>query len=423
MLRRKFFDPALEALARIADENGVQMVFQSGQGIQVNYKVEPSFGTQATGGAGGKRFRLNSGPGLGIGMAEISPNEIRADYRTSMLRYGSKSVDGSYVGDLSLGTFDDWIEAVMRGTWQAASSITAATFTTLTPGANSFTAAAGSFITQGFRVGQIVRRTGSAIGGNNARNLRVTGVTATVLTVAETLTTGAADGTGSLDIQKRVIQGPAGALVRRSYTIEEYNQEIDQSELYLYNRINSMRLSGGPDGMALIEFGVLGGDMQALSTAASPYYTGVTPSTSTGMTLADAVLRYAGSDVAYLTGLDFTLDNGEAGQPTIGGRVTPDIFEGNATLRGTITGMRQDLLNVSRYLGETELELHALLVENEAEPKDYVSVFIPRFKLGRIGKNLGGRGAFIETVPFTVGNKDATSGYDDTMLMIETSAP
>jgi hypothetical protein len=89
--------------------------------------------------------------------------------------------------DLSVGGFDPLIEAALRGTFAAASAVTAATFTTLTPAvttgnSGTFTAAAGSFITQGFRVGQVVRRTGSAIAANNGRNLRVTGVTAGLLT-------------------------------------------------------------------------------------------------------------------------------------------------------------------------------------------------------------------------------------------------
>lgn len=428
---RKLFDPALEELATLARSLGATMAFQSQANVEVKYKPEGTFAVIAAAGAGAKRFRSNGG-GLGLTMAEIMSNELRPDLKSSMLRYGTKNVDGSYPGDLSVGTFDDLIEAVMRGTWTAASAITAATFTTLAPAvttgnSGTFTAAAGSFLTQGFRVGQIVRRTGSALAANNGRNLRVTGVTASLLTFTTSdnlpITGGAADGTGTLDIQKRIIQPAAGGIIRRSFTFEEYQGEIDQSEVYTGGRVSTMRLSGAPDAMAVVEFGIVGADLVPQTTANSPYFTNPTISPSIALTLADASLRFGGADVTSLTGIDFTLDNRQQGQGTIGNKVTPDVFEGAAQLRGTISGLRSDLTNVSRYLAETELELHALMVEPEAEPKDYISVFIPRIKLGRPTKSTGAGGGMIETLPWTAGDKEVVTGYDDTMIQIETSAP
>lgn len=429
---RKLFNQALGDLAAVADRLGSNMILvQSGRNVEVKYKLETAIGVIAPAGAGSTRFRLNSG-GLGIGMAEITSNELRADLKTTMLRYGTKSVDGSYAADLSLGTFDPLIEAVSRGTFAAGQAITAATFTTLQPAVTSgnsgtFAAAAGSFITQGFRVGQVVRRTGGALAGNNGRNLRVTGVTASLLTFTTSdglpITAGAADATGSLDIGKRVFQPGAGAAVRRSFTFEEYNGDVDLSEVFVGERVNTMRVAGGPDAMATIEFGLLGLDDVPQNNAASPYFTAPTVSSSIGLTMADAVIRYAGSDIAVLTGLDFTVDNGQGGQGVIGGRIQPDIFEGNAQVRGTITGIRTDLQQIARYLAETELELHVLMTEAEAEPKDYCSFFLPRIKLGRPAAPIGGNAARIETVPFTAGDKEVVSGYDDTMFQFQTSAP
>jgi hypothetical protein len=238
-----------------------------------------------------------------------------------------------------------------------------------------------------------VRRTGSALAANNGRNLRVSGVTATLLTFTTSdglpITGGAADATGSLDIQKRVIQG--NPVVRRSFTFEEYGADMDETELFIGGRIATMRMSGGPDQMATVEFGIVGADEQALLPAASPYFTAPTVPSGIGLTLADAVIRFGGVDVAVLTSADFTLDNRQAGQAVIGGGVTPDVFEGRAAITGSVSAIRQDLGYVRKYLAETELELQLLFVEPEAEPKDYISVFIPRIKLGTPTKTLGSR--------------------------------
>jgi hypothetical protein len=392
---------------------------QSENNVVVAYKPEGTFGVAAAGGAGAKRFRLNGG-GIGLEMAQIASNELRSDMKSGATRNGSRNVNGGYPADLSVGTFDQLIEAAFRGTFTPASVITAATFTNLTPGVNTFTAASGSFLTQGYRVGQIVRRTGSAIPGNNGRNLRVVGVSAAVLTVAEVLTGGAADATGSLDILKRLIQ-PA-TIVKRSFTFEEYQRDIDGSELFIGAKIATMRISGGPDAMAIVEFGIVGADGSVLEGASSPYFTDPVATTSIGLTLADAKIRFGGEDVAVLSGFDLTLDNRQGGQAVIGGGITPEIFEGNATLAGSVSGIRRNLTNVTRYINETPLELHLLLVEPGAEPKGFISLFVPNIKLGRPTKAYGTGSAMIEALPFTAANKDATTGYDDTMIQYETSA-
>ncbi|HXG70338.1 MAG TPA: phage tail tube protein [Gemmatimonadaceae bacterium] len=393
--------------------------YQSGKNVTVAYKPETTFGIAAAGGAGAKRFRLNGG-GLALARATIAPNEIRSDLKTSMGRYGSRSVSGSFAGDLSVGTFDDLIEAALRGTWIATQVITAATFTTLTPGANTFTAAAGSFLSSGFRVGQVIRRTGGGIAGNNARNLRVTGVTATVLTVAETLTAGAGDGTGSIDIMKRLSQ--PSSVVRRSFTFDEYSGDIDQSELYVGNRVGSLKISGGPDSMATIEIGLVGVDGSVLTQAASPYFTNPVASGSIGLTMADASLRFGGVDQVTVTAFDLSIDNKLGTQAVIGSNASPDVFDNAVEVSGSISVIRSDLTNVTRFLSETELELQVLLGEPEAEPRDFISLFLPRIKVGMPGRSLGADNAMIESLPFMVGNKDIATGYEDTMVQVSTSA-
>lgn len=397
------------------------MAFQGEQNVTVKYKAQSAFGTIAPAAGAPKKFRLNSG-GLGLDRATIESNELRSDLQSTMGRYGSKNVSGGYQADASVGSFDDWIAAVLRGDWVAPLSITFATMTSVTTGANTIVAAAGSWITQGVRVGQVIRPTGLADAANNNRNLRVTGVTALIITVAETLIVNAvADTTGTIEILKRVTQPMVP--VRRVYTIEEEQHDIDGSEVFSDARISSLRLAGGPDSMATFDFGVVGADGQVLEGAASPYFTDpATSTTSLGLTLADASIRFAGSDILVASSLDLMIDNRQAGQAVIGGNVTPDIFEGSARVSGSISVIRKDLQNVARFLAETEVELHAMLIEPTAEPKQFISVFAGRIKLGRPTKSYGKGAAMIEVVPFMVGKKEGVVGYDETMVQFETSA-
>jgi hypothetical protein len=341
-----------------------------------------------------------------------------------MGRYGSGIVGGSYVADLSVGTFDNLFEAFMRGTWVASASINFSSVTSITiANQNQIVGISSSWITLGVRVGDIIRLTGQAQAGNNNINLRVVSVTATIITVAGTplINDASADTTGTVVIGKKLVN-PATP-VRRSFYFEEYFQDIDQTEAFGGCRIAGMKITGQPDGMAIVEFAIVGASQSALAGGASPFYSAPTLTTTIGLTFADAVIRYAGTDIAVATAFELNMTNNAQGQAVLGSAVTPDVFDGMLSANANISLVRQDLQNVSRYLAETEVEMQLLLTEPEAEPKDYISIFIPRMKLGPIGKNFAQQGAFIETIPMMIGKKEGVTGYDDTTIVIETSAP
>ena len=74
----------------------------------------------------GKVFRPNTGS-INLTKEPIRSNENRRDGQMTRGRHGSRSVAGQYSGDLSLGSYDDLIEAVFRGTFEDALVIDDAT--------------------------------------------------------------------------------------------------------------------------------------------------------------------------------------------------------------------------------------------------------------------------------------------------------
>jgi hypothetical protein len=231
-----------------------------------------------------------------------------------------------------------------------------------------------------------------------------------------------ADSAFSWTISKKVFQ-PANP-VGRSFTVEEYFTDIDQTKQATGCRVSAMKITGQPDGMALVEFTWVGADINPLATGSSPFYTSPTLTTSIALTWADATIRLAGADILTLTGFDLTLDMRGATQPVIGSVVTPDVFLNNATLTGNISAVRKDLSNITAFTSETEFEFSSLLVAPMVEPKDFISLFIPRLKfMSSPDETLGNDGAMIENMGWEAGDKEVVSGYDDTMILIETSAP
>jgi hypothetical protein len=174
----------------------------------------------------------------------------------------------------------------------------------------------------------------------------------------------------------------------------------------------------------LIEFGLVGADLNPLASGASPFFTTPTLTTTIGLSWTDATLRLGGADILVLTGFEFMLDMRGATVPVIGSILTPDVILNNATLTGSISAVRQDLSNLTRFASETELEFQAMLVAPQAEPKDFGSFFISRLKfMTPPDEQLGNDGAMTETMQWEAGDKEVATGYDDTMLSYSTSAP
>lgn len=400
-------------------------VHQTGKNILISYKAETTIGVAVTG-ASGRTFRKNAGSGLQLTRATINPNEVRSDGKTSMGRLGSKSVTGSEGGDLSLGTFDALLEAGVRGTWATLTAITAtspSTLTSVTTNVSQWIAAGpGGWVSAGFRVGDVFQVTGHSTVANNNRNLRVSAVTTLTLTVMETLVADAvADSVFTMTIAKKLIQ--SSTPVARSFTFDEWNGDIDASKVSVGCRASSFKVTGQPDGMAMVEFALVGMDQTTVSGASAPSLTSPTLTSSVALTWLDATIRVGATDRVNLTSFEFTHDLSAATMPVIGSSTSPDVFANNAVITGSVASTITDFTSdFTDFVNETEFEFHALLVEPTAEPKNFLSFYFPRLKRTGYTTPHGNDGARIATMAFICGTKGTATGYDDTMLSIQSSA-
>jgi hypothetical protein len=397
------------------------MTLQPGKDFYIAYKVQPTKGT-APGTGSAKQLRIDPSPGMSLRRTLIENPEVRSDGLTSMGRLGTREGVSSYGIPVTVGGLDDILEAIMRSTWVAAVAVTQATMTSITTTTTTIVAAAGSWITQGVRVGDVVRLTGHSTAANNNINLRVTAVTASTITVAGTpLTTDAvADTSFTLTILKK-LSNPTSP-TRRAFYLEEYLRTADQSKVGDYYKFIALKLTGSPNGNCTAEVQLLGADMQPLASGSSPYFVSPTLNTSIRLVWADATLRFNGSDVASCQAFELSVVIDAATEPGIGSTGAVDVIDNDCKVTGSLTLLRSDLSNLTLFTNETEFELGVLLVEPESEPKDCLSFFVPRCKITNLTAPLGDTGAMKETLPFTTGKKESVSGYDDSMLTICTSA-
>jgi hypothetical protein len=127
--------------------------------------------------------------------------------------------------------------------------------------------------------------------------------------------------------------------------------------------------------------------------------------------------------VTTFTGLNLKLSITAKGEPVIGNRVSPDIFDNDLAASGTITGLRSDFATLTSFDAETEFDIMLVLREPGTAPVACFGLYIPRVKIASVSAPVGGGdGAKIETRSLMFGPKTAATGYDGTLVTISQSA-
>lgn len=394
--------------------------FQSGQNVSFRYKVQSGLGTPASG-ASGKELPLIASAGLRLNKVAIPDPVISADGMKGVARHGSRSVGGTTTAAIKLGALDELIEALCRGTWVAAASITQAAMTSITTTTSTIVAAGGSWIAQGVTVGDVVTLSGHATTANNSKRLLVTGVTASTITVAGTpLTLDASpDSSFTLTVHKKVVQGTT----QRYFTTDTYFQDIDISLTATDCVPVSLELAMSPDAAATATIGWVGIDAASNATGSSPVLTGPTTYETANMVATDAVVLKSGVAVTSITGLSLTMSLGGDLLPVIGSTVSPDVFLDNTSVSGSFAVPMADAVYFEHFNDEDEISLMVVLKEPEADPYDFVAVYLPVVKLtSQPDFSLGGNGPLVGSMSFEAGRKATTTGYDETMIKFVTSA-
>lgn len=403
------------------------MTYQSNFYGYSAFLVQSGLGTPATG-AGGTIIRQTGGTPGKLSKAAIQSKEIRGDAQPVKGRHGMQTaVGGPYGMELSIQSMDQIMQAVMRGTWDTEITKTQADFTSLTTGLHTIILTSGNPITMGFRVNDVIQCTGLTDVANNSINLRTTGLSATTITVAETLVVNAVADTSCSIIRRgrKVINPVAGSLVNRYFTIEEYESDIGASRLFNDCYWKSMKFSMQPNGIITFEPQWVGTGTFTAATS-SAVLTSPTLIATAPMAALDATLRLGGVDVADLTAFDLTIDNGAVAPAVVGSKVSPTVMGGLNQVSMNLTILQKDLTYISGFLNETGYSISLKAVDNMSEPKNFISINVPNFTLGGADvapmSTAGGARTVTISVPVALIGHDTTgTGYDDTTCSVQIS--
>lgn len=404
------------------------MTIATGVNKQVRYKVETTWGTAPGTGSATVLRRVSSD--LNLSKDAYESAEIRTDYQVADFRHGVRKVGGTVRGEFSPATYAPFIASALRKAWAATSSITGASLTIAASGSYyTVTRAAGSFLSDGIKVGDVIRITaGSFTAGNMNNNLCVLAVSALVATVTplngSTLTAEGPIASATIAVTGKRTWVPTSSHTDESYYIEHWHSDVSHSQRFSGCKVNSIAMNLPATGLATIDVGFMGKDM---TTGTAAYYSSPTAANANGLFAAvNGVLRVGSAKVANVTGLTITIDNGMSSEPVVGSNTVPDISEGRVRVTGQITAKFEDASYIDLFDDETEGSLSVWLASDNTAASKFVGITLPRIKMN--GANLDdGEKGLVQTIPFVALYNSAggsgTSSEQSTIVVQDSDAP
>jgi hypothetical protein len=391
------------------------MAIGSGIGKQLRYKRESSWGVPP--GATAAQLLRRKTSDLNVVKTLMESQELRSDYGVVDVRHGVRSVQGTIMGELSCLTYADFMLAALRAdpaAWVAAPATTALTNVTATATAPQFVRATGSFLTDGFKVGMIVRWTGWAAGAtaNNARNFLITALTATQMTgvfLDGTAVVAKASGDSVTCTGFKVARTPesGSTFYDTSFSIEHWFSDIAQSELYLGCKVSTLGFKIPGNDVASLDVGIIGKDSQ---NATAQYFTTPTAETTKGiLTCLSGSLFFGGTKYATVTNAEIDVNGGhQQSEPVLGSNAVAAVFPGRVRVTGRLQVYWEDATFRDAFLNETSAALVLALASGNLATSEAMALVMPKVKLNGSAKDDGEKG-LLQTVPF-MALVDATGG-------------
>jgi hypothetical protein len=315
--------------------------------------------------------------------------------------------------------------AVLRQDFTAVSSMTSAAIT-LVASTGVITFQTGNPLTSNIKIGHVVRLSGGSLNASNSgKNLLVTAVTSTTLTVkvlnGSALANESTSVTGvTVAVPGKVSYVPSTAQTHDYFTIEHWFSDIEQSEVFSDVNVSNIQVAIPATGLATTTFPLVG---LGLSTGTSQVLTSPTAiSTSGAVAGANGLMMVNGAAVAVITSIDFDVNgNTAAADAVVGANSRPDVFQGTVAVTGNMTVYFTDATFRDYFINETEVSVNVTLTTSSDKAADFISFQMPRVKVGGADVTDGQNG-LTRSFPF-VAIKDVTGGANEsTTIMVQDSA-
>ena len=388
----------------------------------VSYKKETTFGVLPAAADAQTIRRVSSS--FNLTKETYQSEEIRTDYQITDLRHGVRSVEGNVSGELSAGTYADFLASALARNWTAATpSALGYTKILSVGGTYTITRAIGSYLTDGVRVGNVIRLTGFAT-ANNDKNLLVIALTdneATVIALnSNTLTPETVAYGGAYVVTGKSTYAPTTGHTDDSYSFESWYSDIGQSEVYVGNKVNTVGIALPATGLTTVELSFMGQDLKQRGT--TQYFTSPTAQGTNGIFAAvNGALIVNGAPVALVTSANININRNMTSEAVVGSNIKPEIYEGRIVVDGDFSTLFQDGTFAGYFDTEAEISLVIALTANNLPNSEFMSFTLPRLKLSTDTKDDGEKG-IVSQNSFQALKGTGTNGFEATTIMIQDSS-
>lgn len=388
------------------------MAIAKGVSKIVAYKKETTWGELA-GDTGGKQLRRVTAD-FNLTKENYESNEINPSFQTIDSRHGVRSVEGSLEAELSPGTYSDFIGSILAKDFVAGGTTTGASLTIAASGDfYTVTRAAGSWLSDGFYVGSIVRLTGAGFNvANVGNNLLIVGLSATVATVV-LLSDTPLVAEGPIAAADMAVVGkqsyvPLGGHTDQSYTVEQYFADIAQSEVYTGLKPASIALSLPSTGLVTASLSFMGKNLT--QTGTTQYFTSPAATNTEGIFAAvSGAVIVNGVPVGLITSMDLSISRNQEAANVVGSNSAADIFVGRITATGSLSVYFQDAAFRNYFDDEAKISLIVALTTGEEKDAEAMS-----FTMGKVKVNSGSKTdaelGLTQSMDFQALQNDVTSG-------------
>jgi hypothetical protein len=400
------------------------MSISKGTAKQVAYKKETTFGTLA-GNTSGKLLRRVTA-NFNLVKEAYESAEIRVDRQVADFRHGVRSAEGTLNGELSSASYADFMGSIV-GKDFAAVTLGSAVQTTVTAVGSTYTLvrATGSWLTDGIRVGMVIRASGLTATADNGKNLLVASLTATNAVVVplngSTIAAQAVATAVTLTAPGKQTFVPATGHTDDSYTVEEFYSDIAQSEVYTGMKVNSVSVQLPATGLTTLDIGFAGKDLAQVGT--TQYFTSPTAQNSNGIFAAvNGVMLVDGAPVALVTSADFAIERATENATVVGSNSVADIFTGRIRVTGNLSVYFQDAAFRDYFDDEIPVSIVLTVTADGSDAANFVAFALPKVKLGSFTKDDGELGLVASASFQALLNEVTTAGLPATTIQIQDSA-
>lgn len=343
-----------------------------------------------------KRIRL-TGTTLALAKGNFVSEELRSDRQIADSRHGSKQIGGDIMTEMSYASHDDYLEAVLCGTWAVkAAPVTAVTISAqASDNSINFSANNAPLVEKGDRI-TIAGFTGT-VGNNRAKALVVS------RTVAKIVISGGVplvDDAAGESVTVTTLTGKLSAgVTRRSFSMlrDFTDATADRYHLFKGLELNKFDLTVGVEGIVKVGYGIIGKTQDDPSDSEPDTTTYTDVNTNAVMDSFLGTVYEGGTLLAIATEIKMTLENGIAPKFVIGSDSTNKPSIGRSALTGQLTAFAEDAALLRKFINQTDSSLKFSLSDQAGNSY--------RFTFNRVKFNGGqmdtsGQGPVVVPLPF-----------------------